>query len=116
MQTNHHARAAANKPAQVIVNPADAGKFPDVLVAEPILTPMQKLAKAADAGVTLAGRMAVALTKVRNENSRVMSGTAMPSPIFAGLDNDLEPAHRAARQVKRRQARKAQRVARKAHR
>lgn len=80
------------------------------------LTPMERLGKAADAGVTPAGRMAVALTAVRNHNSRVRGGTAMASPIFAGLDNDLEPAHRAARKAKRRAKGKAQRTARKAHR
>ena len=73
---------------------------------------MSELSKAADAGVTPAGRMAVALTMVRNRNARVQGGTALASPIFAGLDNDLEPEHRAAR----RKARKAQRTARKAHR
>ena len=77
---------------------------------------MDELSAKADAGVTPSGRMAVALTMVRNRNARVQGGTAMASPIFEGLDNDLEPEHRAARQAKRRQARKAQRVARKAHR
>lgn len=77
---------------------------------------LEELSTIADAGVTPAGRMAVALTMVRNRNARVQSGTAMASPIFAGLDNDLEPEHKAARQAKRRQARKAQRTARKAHR
>lgn len=77
---------------------------------------LKELAKVADAGVTPAGRMAVALTMVRTKNSRVLGGTALQSPIFAGLDNDLEPEHRAARQAARRKARKAQRVARKAHR
>jgi len=101
---------------QLIVNPVDAKHFPDALVAEPMLTPMERLSKEADAGVTPAGRMAVALTMVRNRNARVLSGTAMASPIFAGLDNDLEPEHRAARQAARRKARKAQRTARKAHR
>lgn len=96
MQTNHHARATAG---QVTA-----------------LTPMQKLAKAADAGVTASGRMAIALTAVRNRNARVLSGTAMASPIFAGLDNDLEPEHRAARKAKRRAKGKAQRAARKASR
>ena len=102
--------------SQLIVNPADAKDFPDALVAEPILTPMERLSKEADAGVTPAGRMAVALTMVRTRNARVQGGTALQSPIFAGLDNDLEPEHRAARQAARRKARKAQRVARKAHR
>lgn len=77
---------------------------------------MTDLSKDADAGVTPAGRMAVALTMVRNQNARVQGGTALASPIFAGLDNDLDPAHRAARQATRRKARKAQRTARKAHR
>lgn len=75
-----------------------------------------ELSKSADAGVTPAGRMAVALTLIRTRNARVKSGTAVASPIFEGLDNDLEPEHRAARQAARRKARKAQRVARKAHR
>lgn len=66
----------------------------------------------ADAGLTPAGRMAIALTATRTVNSRVLGGTAMQSPIFAGLDNDLEPAHRKARQVKRRAAGKRQRQAR----
>jgi len=77
---------------------------------------MQTLAKVADAGITPAGRMAVALTMVRNRNARVQGGTAMASPIFAGLDNDLEPAHRDARKAKRRAKGKAQRAARKAGR
>lgn len=95
MQTNHQARA-------------NSGKATNLTHAE--------LSKLADAGVTPAGRMAVALTLVRNRNARVLSGTAMASPIFAGLDNDLEPEHRAARQAARRAKAKAQRTARKAHR
>ena len=90
--------------------------YPAASVEPVTLTPMERLSKDADAGVTPAGRMAVALTMIRNRNARVLGGTAMASPIFAGLDNDLEPEHRAARQAKRRQARKAQRTARKAHR
>lgn len=95
MQTNHQARAAAGQSSTIT---------------------MEELSKQADAGVTPAGRMAVALTLLRTRNARVQGGTAMASPIFAGLDNDLEPAHRAARQDARRKARKAQRTARKAHR
>lgn len=95
MQTNYVARASANKPSNIT---------------------MEELSTTADAGVTPAGRMAVALTITRTRNDRVKSGTAMASPIFAGLDNDLEPSHRKARQDARRKARKAQRVARKAHR
>lgn len=90
--------------------------YPNGSVEPVTLTPMERLSAQADAGVTLAGRMAVALTLVRNKNSRVMGGTALQSPIFAGLDNDLSPEHRAARQAARRKARKAQRTARKAHR
>jgi hypothetical protein len=100
---------------QLIVNPADAKDYPDALVAQPIRT-MEELSKAADAGVTPAGQMAVALTITRNRNARVAAGTALASPIYAGLDHDLEPEHKAARQDARRKARKAQRTARKAHR
>lgn len=79
-------------------------------------SPMERLSRAADAGVTLAGRMAVALTVTRTKNSRVLGGTALASPIFGGIDNDLEPAHRQARKAKRRAKGKAQRAARKAGR
>lgn len=92
------------------------GTTPLNVVMDETLTPMERLSVQADAGVTLAGRMAVALTLVRNKNSRVLGGTALQSPIFAGLDNDLEPEHRAARQDARRKARRVQRTARKVHR
>lgn len=95
MQTNYVARATAGQPSTIT---------------------MAELSKQADAGVTPSGRMAVALTMVRNRNARVLSGVAMASPIFAGLDNDLEPDHRAARKAARRAKGKAQRAARKASR
>lgn len=92
MQTNHHARAASG---QESVIPAD-------------LSPMDRLSAQADAGVTPAGRMAVALTIMRTRNARVLAGTALQSPIFGGVDPE---------EVRRRRAKgKAQRAARKSHR
>lgn len=95
MQTNHQARA-------------ESGTATTYTMAD--------LSKDADAGVTASGRMAVALTITRNRNARVLSGTALASPIFAGIDNDLDPAHAAARKAKRRAKDKAQRTARKVNR
>lgn len=112
MQGITAAPAVFDETSGLHVHPKDA----EALGIKADLTPMERLSKAADDGVTPAGRMAVALTITRTRNDRVKSGTALASPIFAGVDNDLEPEHRAARQATRRKARKAQRTARKAHR
>lgn len=60
-------------------------------------------------------KMLMALQLRHGRNPRVLAGTAMPDAIFSGLDLDLDPAHRAARQGKRRNKRNAARRARAVH-
>lgn len=65
-----------------------------------------KLAEFTAAGITAAGRMAVALTLTRTENHRVKAGTARPSPIYGGMDPE-EVRRRRAKDKRARQARAA---------
>lgn len=66
-----------------------------------------ELAATVARGLTPSGKMAIALTLTRTENHRVRAGTALPSPIFGGVDPE---------EVRRRRAKgKAASRARAAH-
>lgn len=69
------------------------------------ITP-SRLSAITAAGITAAGKMAVALTLTRTENPRVMGGAVRPSPIYGGMDAETVRLRRAAGK-RQRQARAA---------
>lgn len=64
-----------------------------------------------DSAVTASGRMAIALTAVRNLNGRVRAGTAAPSGIYGGTVDPVTVKARRARNKRARQARATHRRA-----
>lgn len=74
------------------------------------ITPAQLFSHTRD-NITAAGKMAVALTLVRNENSRVKAGTALPSNIYGGT---VDPVTVRARRARNKAARAARATLRRA--
>jgi hypothetical protein len=83
--------------SKLIVNPSDAAKFPDALVASSNITPAE-LSVITTAGITAAGKMAAALTDVRmaQPQGHIYAGTVDPAKVKA-----TRAANKRARKARR---------------